>query len=138
VRPVVTHEGVVILPLEVSALLRHEARRQLERNRSDALQLPEDIIESLERIRDEGDALAKTAQHRATPSVAPRDKPCCDPVEWISVQTARQRLNLKTDQGVTALLGRESLHGEQDAPGRPWRVCAASVAARLERTTCRH
>lgn len=133
-RPSVHRGPTITIGLEVTYFLREDARRSLEKARADAL--PPDIVESLERIAVEGDAIAAASlKPRVSNEVSKVDDESCVPIEWVSVKAAARILS-RTTQNVGKLAKNGSLHAEQD--GRSWRVCSASVAARLEGTTCQH
>jgi hypothetical protein len=129
--PTVISEPSLLVPAHVAATLGPLITAVMNEARRDRLDLPADVVETLDKIQLVGDAY----RNRVTPTkgaVAPEP---FDPPSWTAVKDASDILKI-SPQAVTGLCRSGSLHAEQD--GRLWRVCSESVTTRRVGTTCQH
>jgi|NGEPerStandDraft_6_1074524.scaffolds.fasta_scaffold21413_2 hypothetical protein len=130
----ITDPGVFI-PASVAATIRYGLLRDLRAAQRAQEVIPAGVAEAVELLDQVGAWWDQQNRSDVSPDLSSVAAPPCVRIEWVSVKTASEELEV-THQAVTGLLRRGSLHGESQ--GRTWRVCPASVAARKEGTKCQH
>jgi len=122
--------GGVFLPAAVCARIRHPLLRDLREAQREQVAVAPEIVAAVQTI----DAVGARFQERRVSDVslpvASRSFAAVD-FEVMNVSAAAEALGI-TEQATRRLLFRGTLKGERGP--RSWRVSAASVAARIERS----
>jgi hypothetical protein len=136
-KPVLIPIPSLAIGLDVVAIIRHGAMRDLTTALRKGERVPESVEETIRMMDTVGAAWANRSKSDVSSNVSSVAAAGFVPVEWdaVTVKTAATELGIST-QAVGRLLGRDSLHGEKS--GRTWRVCVESVRARKEGIRCQH
>lgn len=134
-KPVLIPMPSLAIGLDVIAVIRHGAMRDLKDALTNGEQVPDAVVETIQMMDAVGAAWANRTRPDVSSDLSSLAPQSFVPVEWVSVSTAAKRLH-RTPQAVTGLLSRGSLHGEK--ADRVWRVCSESVIARQEGSKCQH
>ncbi len=126
-KPVFVQGPGVFVSADVAAAIRHGLLRELKAAHRRQERVHEDVVATIQLLDTVGAAWAKKNLPDVPLNVPSLDSPDSDAVEWTTVTSAAEVLQVSS-RAVTGLLTRRSLHGEQ--VGRSWRVCGESVRAR--------
>jgi hypothetical protein len=135
----ITEPGA-FLSAKVCAALRHPLMRDLAEARRDQMSVSAEIVDAITLIDNVGawyEARHASKVSDVSPGVSQLDTRRCEAEEYrqMTVSAAAEALRI-SPQATRKLLERGTLHGERGP--RAWRVCAESVAARKDNTTCQH
>lgn len=137
-KPLFVPGAGIFVSAEVCADLRHGALRDLRAAQRDQAYVSPDTVAAVEMMDVIGAAWFENKTKPPKPSEAAQVDPSgFGAVDWESMDVLAAAKELEiTEQATRRLLFRGTLHGERGH--RAWRVCAASVAARLAGTKCQH